>query len=354
MINTDDSIKHIGRGYKDLLLVEFLDRLHIYDLPFTPEEDEAFSDYPAVAYANSRDSRIVEIERYSMHMIYEDREKYALLYNENVEDSFVLKELVFYSDGIQDFMGFKGKLPFGISMEGHRTELHSNKNMRFIASRKIYDVDYDIFYADGFILNIGSVDSEYINIVRVRKPHIYDIDMLGLVNNKKFIPEYVDYPDIRQLVSLFGRSIYCEELKLLLPSFNINEVDSHGCDFSETLDLIYEYGLKLHFDCCNHKSKNDGVYDPGVVLSGIQVVRRGEQHSKGYWGNNFYGITFSATPETIVHYVKRSPDIVDTTSTTVVLIWEENSFILHVVFDVFDYQVKQISYFGNFIRDKII
>ncbi|EBS7633508.1 hypothetical protein CDR68_06665 [Salmonella enterica] len=136
MINTDDFIKHIGRGYKDLLLVEFLDRLHIYDLPFTPEEDEAFSDYPAVAYANSRDSRIVEIERYSMHMIYEDREKYALLYNENVEDSFVLKELVFYSDGIQDFMGFKGKLPFGISMEGHRTELHSNKNMRFIASRK--------------------------------------------------------------------------------------------------------------------------------------------------------------------------------------------------------------------------
>lgn len=83
-INGVDFIEFIGEASDNPLFLDFLDNVNIYDLPFPPEEDESFIEYPAVAYARSRDSMNIEVERYSLRMIYGDNEGFNLLYNKRI------------------------------------------------------------------------------------------------------------------------------------------------------------------------------------------------------------------------------------------------------------------------------
>lgn len=56
-VNSMELINFIGDASDSPSLAVFLDRLCIYDLPLTPEEDKSFTEYPAMAYSNSKNSK---------------------------------------------------------------------------------------------------------------------------------------------------------------------------------------------------------------------------------------------------------------------------------------------------------
>lgn len=342
---------YLGCGYRDPGLINFLEQASIFDAPFLPQDDEYFFDEPDIAWERSRESRVVEVERYSICLIYEDVECYNLLYSKEMNDPFILKEIVFYGKDVQGFKGYEGNLPRGLSFSESRWDIRTRKNFKYITTRVLEGMEVDLLYVDGVMVNISFSPSNKIESFHIRRPHIYDLEMLG--ESKISDVNEKNYPDVTGLINLLGVNQYNNKLMGFMSLFSLYDDDSilTNCNHSQTIDFNFDYGLRLHFDCANTFSDvRYNNYESGVIFSGIQVVRKGELLSKGYNGKNLYNIKFSFLKEDVIKAVGREPDSITDVNIYTILIWRERNCILHVLLNLLDCQVEQISYFGLFME----
>ncbi|HAF2404052.1 TPA: hypothetical protein H2W70_004116 [Salmonella enterica] len=353
MFNLDGSTlaSYLGCSYRDSGLIGFLEQASIFDAPFVPQDDEFFFDEPDIAWERSRESRMVEVERYSICLIYEDSECYNLLYNEKMVDPFVLKEIVFYGKDVQGYKGYKGNLPCGVLFSDFRYDIRNRKNFKYITTRILEGLEVDLLYVDGFIVNISFSSSDEIESFHIRSPHIYDLEMLGI--HKVIGVTEKNYPDVTKLINFLGKNQFDKELMRCMSLFSLYNDDNiiTNCNHTQSFDFYVDYGLMLHFDCAaNFSNVQRDKNESGVIFSGIQVVRKGEFLSKGYNGENLYDIKFSFLKDDIIKAIGREPDGIKNINIYTVLVWKEESCILHVLLNLLDCQVEQISYFSSFME----
>lgn len=353
-MNGDELIQLIGLSNLNLKLNQYLSDNNIYDMPFLPEEDEDFDEDPYEATCRSEESTICEVERASIILIYDNKEEHYFLYpeSEDIESGdFFLRMVVFYAEGVHDFIGFNGRLPFNLQFSNSRDDVHHITKTYPLFSRNIGGYWVDRHYINGFMVDI-SYDNNEIKIIHVKKPHYYDRKMLALPENEAIIAS--EQINIKETLKLFGEGRFSDKLKILSSDLS-EDITTDGDCFAEVTGKIKEKGVTYYFYCSN---KLDEKYinkeHDSIIFAGIRVNRRGYLNSNGFYGRLPYNLTFYDTPEQVTEKMGREADKIRLADQTILLTWITYDYLIEVLCSLIDYQVLAVSFWGKFMKKEIL
>lgn len=345
-VDTPTLLAFLGDSPQNSAFDTWLDRHGIFDRPMQADPNDF------EAYQRAKGSRIEQVERYSLCLIYEEADSFERLFGyEPDEADFVLKQVAFYAKGVQDYRGYAGELPWGLRFTMSRADVHALLGIP-TASRIVHELPVDLYLTEQAVINISYVsDGLSIAVVHVRPSHIFDKRMLGLS-----APEIDELAvDLDRLTSCLGRSTYDETLDTVLDFTGWHASDFDMADCDEVMKLVPRHGLTLYYRKVADYPVLQGS-DPiqgGSVFAGFRANRRGDMNSDGYAGKLPFGIEFHDTPERVVERVGRPPDWrlidVDTGSFK----WKLPSCTLHVLFSLIDYQVYRVTCFAKFLEPEL-
>ncbi len=177
----------IGASPSDPAFREALISMGIYALPQTVEElreEEAFDSDTDVEYElakMSRESHIARVERLGVCLIYMTAEEYAMSYGPVPDGAdFVLEQVAFFAAGVQDFLGFKGALPFGLAFDRKLADPLPPELGNLIAERALYECPARLYMPRDQVVNVGyDPDDDSMIHIHVRKQKPFDECFLG-------------------------------------------------------------------------------------------------------------------------------------------------------------------------------
>jgi hypothetical protein len=193
----------------------------------------------------------------------------------------------------------------------------------------------DLWTPTDWIVNVSYLDSDYnMGIVHIRRQNIYDRQMLGLElvkSTKQRLP-------FESLLRCLGKSSSDTFLKEALAPFDWDSGDYDFRNEGEITKYVSKYGITLYFG---------GQGRQHSVLTGLRFNRRGDMSSKGYSGSMPFGIEFHHTPLEVKALVGRTSDELFQAADTGAMVWRLQSYILHIMYSLIDYQVYRVSIFLN-------
>jgi hypothetical protein len=351
-MNANTLLSFLGCTTSDAQFDSFLTAHRIYARPHTQEEDDEYADDVDAAYENARLSLINDVERESIALVYEERNDYIQLFGRvNGEGDFVLKQLAFYGADVMDHRGFSGQLPRSLTFSDSRADVHAKLGSP-VANRRIRGLFCDLYLTSDLCLNVSYRNDEGpIDIVHVRRPHLFDLRMLKGTQaecDKKAV-------NLAELTKCLGKSAYDSDLESLLRPMGWQSTDFSMADCDEVPNLIDRFGLTLYYRDAKHYSTLDGktfVRD-GAVFAGFRVNRLGDMGSRGFKGSLPFGIEFHHTPRQVIAIVGRDPDWTSIGPDIGALKWKLPHHTLHVMFSLIDCQIYRVSCFAKFMEPEL-
>lgn len=325
----------------------------VFDRPHYPEvngDDEDEDREPV--FENARLSLIDEVERNSIALFYEERFNYEHLFSDGSDaGDFVLKEIAFFAPKFRHYRGYDGALPHGLlfsdSIDIVRSKLGAPN-----AYRQIYTLPSDRFLSKDWSIDVSYVNGgTSIGVVSVRRPHKFDLRMIGCAE--------VDHDrravDLTQLISHLGCSAYDESLEALLSPMGWKSSDFEMADCDEVPNLIKRHGVALYYRDSNRYSMLSGRHykGDGAVFSGFRVNRSGDLLSRGYDGVLPFGIEFHHSPDEVKSIIGVPPDWISIGDDIGAYKWKLPQHTLHIMFSLIDYQVYRVACFAKFMEDEL-
>jgi hypothetical protein len=346
-------ISWLGHSPKNAEFDTWLTKNRIYDRPHEDIDDEEFGRDAYAAKHNAENSQIERAEHLGLCLIYVRKKNYERLFGKPESDGdFILKELVFYAQGVQDYQGYSleplpSNLRFGMRpsqvrevLGNHcgKRELHGSVCERFVIDNK-------------FIVNVTYID-DAVGIVHLRAAHIYDqkslpVEGLKVVRLPK--PKF----EVTQLTPFLG----CDAMDADLDAFTTklgwssNGVDLNDCH--EIMELIESAGLTLYYrqakEIKNFAPKEKTSTLPSTIFVGFRVNRCGDMDSAGYTGSMPYGIEFFDTPKQMIEKIGKNPIKEGVAEDTGYYMWLLKEGIVHAMFSLIDLQLYRLTIFAPII-----
>ncbi len=344
-------LAYLGKSPEESRFDQWLDSRRVYERPHRPEDDEAYSEDEGEAIRNARASEIEEVERLSIALIYVGARNYQRLFGE-VESTgqFVLKQLALYAKGVQGYPGFASPLPFGIAF-GQDAQTIRQVLGAPTATRALHGLVSDLWVREDFTINVSYIHAdERLGILHVRRPHLYDLRMLGKLPCEHDAAAI----DPNKLAQFLGGSVYDAALSAMLDSVGWSHEGSPLADCDEIPDLIRRKGLTLYVrNARQYKALRRQKFEQdGAVLAGFRLNRIGDMNSQGHLGRLPLGMEFHYTPEQVIACVGRRPDEHTIGEDVGSFQWQLAQYTLHVMFSLIDYQVYRVSCFAKFMDDE--
>ena len=325
-------------------LDQWLQSVGIFDRPHAAIDDPEWDDDEDLAAENARASEIEEVERHSLCLIYDERADYRLLWGAPVHDGdFILRQVAFYASGVQDYRGFSGQLPLGLTFGMSQAEVGARLGVR-VAAGLVWGLAAELYASAEWICNVSYTGPEgLLAIVHVRRPHLYDLRRLDPSSMTRHEAKF----SVATLTSLLGRDAYDPGLDHHLAPLGWHCGDEDMAECDEVMDLVPRHGLTLYFRPAARCRSAGRVQTPvdGTVFAGFRCNRRGDMHSQGFDGALPFGIEFHHSPQQVLDLVGRPPDWSSTGDDTMAFRWACGGHDLHVLCSLLDQQVYRIGCF---------
>ncbi|NWD81458.1 hypothetical protein HX891_13830 [Pseudomonas reactans] len=326
-----DLTKWLGHSPEEPEFDIFLRSNRIYDRPCEEDEDHI-------------ETLIDEVERASITLIYEERTEYEKIFESPYgTGKYVLKQIAFYSKSMHDYPGFKGELPFNLSFEDTRIDTHCKLGLPS-ASRKVHGLLCDLYLLEDFHVNLSYKDkNENIGIIHIRHQHLYD----KLRLRKTILEKNSRTADIESLIQCLGSNPINGAIAKALEPTEWQPSKSTS-SLHEITELIVPNGLTLYFDPIENSKQTPPPPTPfESTFTGFRINRKGDMKSKGFNGPLPLGIEFYDTPEDVLRKLGRDPDEHWIGDDIGFFKWQLQTYVLHIMFSLIDYQVYRVSCFSK-------
>lgn len=328
---------------------EWLTASRVYERPHHAVDDEIFSVDKEKASQNAKLSLIEGIERLGICCVYETRHDYQRLFGPALSEGlFVLKEVVFYADGVQGYQGCKLALPFGLELGMSRIEIGERLG-NAIDHRKVFDLPSDRYLCEAeYMVNV-SYESDKSVIIHVRRIHEFDRRQL-LPSRSPLVSWRSPNYTIESLVEKINCSAEDETLNAITRPLGWHSV---GIDMSECHEidrLIPEHGLALYYrqreDFLGLISPEKLASVPNTQFVGFRVNRAGDMRSNGFSGRLPFDLSFHDAPSVILKKMGAAPDKEGISDDIGYFAWNKPNVIVHAMYSLIDMQMYRLSLFS--------
>ncbi|MBV5299544.1 MAG: hypothetical protein JZU64_15820 [Rhodoferax sp.] len=343
----------LGISSSDPIFRKMLISMGIYALPQTVEElrvEEEFDSDTDVEYELaklSRQSQIVQIERLGVCLIYMTATEYAMSYESAPDGAdFVLEQVAFYAAGVQNFMAFKGALPFGLTFEQRLANSPPQELGRLVAKRTLYDCLGCLYMPQDWVVNVAyDPDSGAMLHVHVRKQKPFDQCFLGKRAGQFANQTYKSQADC------LGRLITDPSVQAIFEDLGVDveKRDSRLCP-EEIADAELRRGITLHIRGPKQAGIKSSLGKVVFVFAGVVYKRRGDLASQGYSGTLPYNLAFWNSPEQVLQAVPHKPIWTNTSDQLISYMWRtENGQLLQAVCSLIDWQLYRLMIWAPFM-----
>lgn len=357
-IDTETLLSFIGTPSTNAALDDFLTRHRIYDRPATFEQlmaeldedernDEEFREDTIARRAEN--SLIVESERLGCCLIFEARAKYEQLFDPVGEPGlFILKEIVFYAQGVQGYQGYPGTLPGNVHFGDMKGRVASVLHCRPTVTRRIYDMLTERYECRGWILNAGYGDGNQLQTVHLRRPHRYDrLAQCGAP------PEIRDTKTTALLLNVLGRPRSDPLVEAAFARIGVDADQAKPRFCPDTVaDLAPTKGITLFFRDGSDLPGTPGDPDAAWFV-GVCFKRCGDLGSAGYWGELPMGLAFHDSAARILEKVGKAPDEQGTSDQLGHYMWKFDRYILHAMHSLIDDQLYRVTLFAPILAQEL-
>ncbi|ATG93291.1 hypothetical protein QRO08_08590 [Paracidovorax citrulli] len=346
-------VEWLGISCKAPELEEFLVRKRIHDRPMTPDqveseglvEDDDDTDVEYELARRSKESMVVQSERYGFCLIFQSRENYDLVHQNpcGFDDPYVLEQVAFFAKGVQIYQGFEGPVFRGVGMLTRRSDSAYVALGSPLARRSVYETSTDLFVVGNWVLNFGfreeGVDPCLAH-VHIRKKNIFDDVMLS--------PRFLDvapdaYASMLGLAQLGHPTDSPDVLDFLAGLGLDNEIDEEiGCP-EEMNGRARSHGIVIYFKEMHGAGGNSSAL-PVKIVSAITYKRRGDLGSVGYSGVLPFSMNFGDRPDVAIAKAKNSPAKITESEELLSYYWPVASgIVVQAVFSLIDWQLARVT-----------
>ena len=310
---------------------------------FEDEDDEEYE-----LTQRSRDSQIIDVEKFGLVMIYNTAEEYRTTYGSAPQGAdFVLHELAFYAEGVRGAVAYPGPLPYGLSFDQRLWSEQALSLGPLLAERDVYDIKARQYMPQTHVVNAGfDPQSGKLLHVHVRQQGLFDRCQRG----------EVVFPFTQE-----QHSFYTAALGALITRSSVQAVFDHlGVDPQkresahcpeEINDAEVSRGITLHVRGPRQAGIKTALGESVVfVLAGVVFKRMGDLASRGYFGHLPFELGFWMTPEQVRLKVGLAPIWEHKSEQLMSLMWRlPDGQLVQAMFSLIDWQLYRLSVWAPFM-----